>query len=193
MAINKVVIVGSHVLGDPKTWPAYFEKMDALLAWLQEKNIPVKSHAEWSDILYRSGKQLTGNIFPAMDRDLDGDGKPDGYELVNAAPSATPSDASLPEKQMLTANKPGVMFRVQALGGLPDGEAELSCWLSGPLDTTVNVMVHGVGPVSFKLKEGWNQYTAPITVPANVATARVDFNWASKQEGVVSVCGIALK
>jgi len=56
-----------------------------------------------------------------------------------------------------------------------------------------NVTVHGVGAVSFKLKEGWNQYTAPITVPAKVATARADFNWASKQEGIVSVCGITLK
>jgi hypothetical protein len=28
-------------------------------------------------------------------------------------------------------------------------------------------------------------------VPANTATARVDFNWQSKQEGTVSVCGIS--
>jgi hypothetical protein len=51
-------------------------------------------------------------------------------------------------------------------------------------------MVFGVGPASFVLKEGWNHYAAPLTVPVSVATARVDFTWLSKQAGTVSVCGI---
>ena len=191
LARNKVVILSGHVNQNPAAWPAYFEKMDALLAWLKAKNIPVKSHADWADILYRSGKRLTGNIFPSLDRDLDEDGNPDGYELVNAKPGDAPAGAALPEKHTLTADKPGILFRVQALGGLPHGDAELSCWLNGPAGTSVNVMVHGVGQASFVLKEGWNLYTAPLTVPANTATARVDFNWQSKQEGTVSVCGIS--
>jgi hypothetical protein len=191
LAVNKVVIIGSHVVQSPAAWPAYYEKMDALLAWLKAKNIPVKSHADWADILYRSGKRLTGNIFPSLDRDLDEDGNPDGYELVNAKPGDAPAGAALPEKHTLTADKPGTLFRVQALGGLPHGDAELACWLNGPAGTSVNVMVHGVGKASFVLKEGWNRYTAPLTVPANAATARVDFDWQSKQGGTVSVCGIA--
>jgi hypothetical protein len=191
LAVNKVVIIGSHVLQNPAAWPAYFEKMDSLLAWLKAKNIPVKSHADWADILYRSGKRLTGNIFPSLDRDLDEDGNPDGYELVNAKPGEAPAGAALPEKYTLTADKPGIMFRVQALGGLPHGDAELSCWLNGPAGTSVNVMVHGVGKASFVLKEGWNLYTAPLTVPANAATARFDFDWKSQQEGTTSVCGIS--
>lgn len=191
LAVNKAGIIGSHVVQNPAAWPAYYEKMDALLAWLQAKNIPVKSHAAWADILYRSGKRLTGNIFPSLERDLDEDGNPDGYELVNAKPGETPAGTALPEKHTLTASKPGTMFRVQALGGLPHGDAELSCWLDGPAGSSVNVMVHGVGKASFVLKEGWNRYTAPLTVPANAATARVDFDWQSKQEGTVSVCGIA--
>ena len=146
---------------------------------------------EHPDLLYRSGKRLTGNIFPSLDRDLDEDGNPDGYELVNAKPGDAPAGAALPEKHVLTADKPGILFRVQALGGLPHGDAELSCWLNGPAGTSVNVMVHGVGKVSFVLKEGWNLYKALLTVPPNVATARVDFDWQSKQEGTVSVCGIA--
>lgn len=191
LAVNKVVIIGSHVLQNPAAWPAYFEKMDALLAWLKAKNIPVKSHADWADILYRSGKRLTGNIFPSLDRDLDEDGNPDGYELVNAKPGEAPAGAALPEKHTLTASKPGTMFRVQALGGLPHGDAELSCWLNGPAGSSVNVVIHGVGKASFVLKEGWSRYTTPLTVPATAATVRVDFDWKSQQEGTVSVCGIA--
>lgn len=190
LARNKVVIIGSHVVQNPTNWPVYFEKLDGLLAWLNDRHIPVKSHAEWGKILYRSGSLLTDNIFPPMDRDLDGDGNPDGYELVNARPEASPPDAGLPDKRMLTSLKPGCMFRIQGLGGLPHGKAEIACWLSGPAGTTIDVMLHGVGPVSFVLKDGWNRYTAPITVPEKVATARVDFSWASKQEGTVSVCGI---
>lgn len=191
LAVNKVVIIGSHVVQESAAWPAYFEKMDALLAWLKAKNIPVKSHAEWADILYRSGKRLTGNCFPSLDRDLDEDGNPDGYELVNAKPGAAPTGAELPEKHILTAEQPGTLFRVQALGGLPHGDAELSCWISGPVGTTVNVMVFGVGKASFVLKEGWNRYAAPLTVPVGLATARVDFTWSSKNGGTVSICGTA--
>jgi len=192
LAVNTIVIIGSHVVQKPEAWTAYFEKIDALLAWLKAKTIPVKTHADWADVLYRSGTRLTGNVFPSLDRDLDEDGFPDGYELVNATPGAASAAAALPEKNVLTATKPGTLFRVKALGGLPHGNATLACWINGPVGTNVNVMVFGVGPASFVLKEGWNRYTAPLTVPDDVATARVDFTWQSKQEGTVSVCGIAL-
>ena len=48
-----------------------------------------------------------------------------------------------------------------------------------------------LGHHSSVLKEGWSRYTTPLTVPATAATVRVDFDWKSKQEGTVSVCGIA--
>ena len=100
LAHNKVVILSGHVIQNPAAWPAYFAKMDALLAWLQAKNIPVKSHADWADLLYRSGKRLTGNIFPSLDRDLDEDGNPDGYELVNAKPGDAPAGAALGNRRL---------------------------------------------------------------------------------------------
>ncbi|MEI8352015.1 MAG: hypothetical protein WCG36_06865 [bacterium] len=189
LALNKVVIVGSHVCGSP----AYFEKMDGLLAWLKAKNIPVKSHAEWADILYRSGKRLTGNIFPSLDRDLDEDGKPDGYELANAAPEASPAEAKLPEKHMLTTHKPGVMFRIQGLGSLPHGQTEISFWCSGPAGTDICGQLCGINGAVWRipLKEGWNRYTVPLVVPDACATIRVDFSWAAKVEGTVSICGIS--
>jgi hypothetical protein len=192
LASNKVVIIGSHVLNNPVTWPAYFEKMDALLVWLKVNQIPVRSHAAWAETLYRSGTRLIGNCFPPLDRDLDGDGKPDGYELVNATPVAVPVDVQLPEGRMMTANKPGTLCRVQGLGGLPHGPAELACWINGPAGTTVQVMVHGVGALTFPLKDGWQRYTAPIVVPDAVATARVDLSWSAKQGGVIAVCGLGL-
>jgi hypothetical protein len=124
-----------------------------------------------------------------------------GHDLMDHTPShnnklgkpaACPAGAGLPDQRILTSATPDeAIFRIQGLGGLPHGKAEISCWISGPAGSTVAVTVHGTGNVSFVLKEGWNRYQAPIAIPAAQATARVDFVWRSKQAGSVSVCGVA--
>ncbi len=95
-----------------------------------------QSHADWADVLYRSDSKLTGNIFPSLNPDLDGDGKPDGYDPRVSKLGTAPSDAGLPEKHMLTVEKPGMILRMPGLGGLPHGAAESGCWICGPAVTT---------------------------------------------------------
>ncbi len=192
LAVNKVVIVGSHQLSKEDVWPAYFEKMDALLAWLKEKKIPIKSHAEWANVLYRSDSKLTGNIFPSLDRDLDGDGKPDGYDLGVSKFGPAPLDAGLPETHMLTVESAGVILRMPGLGGLPHGAAEIGCWISGPAGAQVTIRVDKVGTFPFTLKDGWNHYMVSLAVPADMATTRIDFSRTGGTEGPVSLCGISL-
>lgn len=210
LALNKVVMIGCHTLMDPDYWESrmekaqvdkfrpiwdnYFVKMDGLLAWIKAKEIPVKSHAEWAGVLYGENRTvLKGNCFPGLDRDLDEDGMPDGYLLVNGHPEAEPVGAGVPEAHVLTSENPGQIFRIHGLGGLPHGKAQVACWAKGPAGSTVSVVVHGVGTTSFVLKDGWQQYVGEVTIPAETAVVRVDCVWQGKVPGVVSVGGFLLK
>lgn len=66
-------------------WDAYIKGYDELLQWLKTNNIPVKTQEEWAEILYSDKPDPNTNVLPPFTVDLDADGKPDGYELLNGA------------------------------------------------------------------------------------------------------------
>ncbi len=96
VGINKALLGGGH--GNPSSdvhggesseevWQNYLIKMDSLLSWCQQKNIPVKTYKEWADILYNNVYNNLSlpdpyqNVFPKMNQDFDGNNYPDGYDL----------------------------------------------------------------------------------------------------------------
>lgn len=96
VAINKALLGGGHGNPSPavhggesseEVWQNYLIKMDSLLAWCQQKNIPVKTYKEWADILYNNVYNNSTlpdpyqNIFPKISQDFDSNNYPDGYDI----------------------------------------------------------------------------------------------------------------
>ncbi len=87
IAKNKVKIFISHmwVHRVKGGWDAYIKGYDELLQWLKANNIPVRTQEEWAELLYTGKTDSNANVLPPFTRDLDGDGKPDGYTLQRGA------------------------------------------------------------------------------------------------------------
>lgn len=87
IAKNKVKIFISHmwVHRVKGGWNAFIKGYDELLQWLKVNKIPVRPQEEWAELLYTGKTGSNTNILPPLTRDLDGDGKPDGYRLLRGA------------------------------------------------------------------------------------------------------------
>ncbi len=86
IAKHYVLIGHSQFFDLPGTLEQHFNKIDSLLAWATEKNIPIKTYSEWAEILYDHQPDPYVNVFPPLNVDLDGyisvldvNGIPDGY------------------------------------------------------------------------------------------------------------------
>ena len=61
-------------------WESYLNRMDSLLAWCQEYEIPIGTYSEWKSWLYDSIPLKITDIFPALNTDLNENNYPDGYD-----------------------------------------------------------------------------------------------------------------
>jgi hypothetical protein len=128
----------SHLKG-PETlggWPGTLQRTDDLLAWCKETGIPVRTMAEWADILYTQKTDPTVNVFPDIATDRDGNGRPDGI-LLGAGVTVEKSEAGC----WLKATRDGVVCKVVELGGLGKGGNTVSVELADAVQATVTVEV----------------------------------------------------
>lgn len=196
LAQNKVVIIGSHTLKTPAEWEPYFQKLGAFAQWLRETGIPVKSQAEWADALYRPVKPLEGNVFPSLERDLDGNGQPDGFESGpgvqwETLPDDAPAEAG---RRGAVIPKAGQRLRVRALGGLPKGKARWSLWCHGQKGMKLDLRALKIGTSSFVLeKDGWQEVVFGLNIPADAVVARFDVDRSDSNPGPLWVGAITLQ
>ncbi len=113
-------------------WQEYLERHKNLLQWCKEKNVPVHTQREWTEILYRSKTDPAFNIMPPLTVDRDEDGIPDGYELA--------STTSL-QHNALVATGDGVAFKFQKLTGMEIGQNHFSYTCEGAPGTEVTVKI----------------------------------------------------
>jgi hypothetical protein len=138
VARHHVMFGHSHLKG-PETlggWPGTLQRTDDLLAWCKETSIPVRTMAEWADILYTQKTDPTVNVFPDIATDRDGNGRPDGI-LLGAGVTVEKSEAGC----RLRATRDGVVCKVLELGGLEKGRNTLSVELADAVQATVTVDV----------------------------------------------------
>ena len=101
----------------------FLRRHDELLAWLNAAGIPVRTYSEWAELL-TSPTRRAENIMPSFGTDLDGNGRPDGFEPLPAGVSVRDG--------ILSAENAGTAFRLQDLGGIEKGRNILAGGLSGP-------------------------------------------------------------
>ena len=110
-------------------WEAFIKGYDDLLQWLKKHNIPVKTQEEWAETLYSKKPQPNTNILPPLNRDIDEDGKPDGYELVKG----TTADL----KTGIATIPAGGKLHISDVGGVEKGTNNFSISVKGEPGTIV--------------------------------------------------------
>ncbi len=188
VGINKAILGGGHgnptvgPSGDsnaPIRWQMYLTKMDALLAWCQQKNIPVKTYKQWADILYNNVYNNSTlpdpyqNIFPKMNQDFDANNYPDGYDLNGAnyqynrkvvwiktdGPPGTNGVSAMAQDGLLFTSADDTKF-----GSVEKGLNQFEIWTRGNSES-------GGIRVSFTyfvIDGGWSPIEGPIFIfPAN--------------------------
>lgn len=110
-------------------WEAFIKGYDDLLQWLKKHNIPVKTQEEWAETLYSKKPQPNTNILPPLNRDIDEDGKPDGYELVKG----TTTDL----KTGIATIPAGGKLHISDVGGVEKGTNNFSISVKGEPGTIV--------------------------------------------------------
>lgn len=173
VARNQTVVFISHmwmhrVKGG---WEAYIKGYDDLLLWLKKNNIPVRTQEEWAEIIYSKKPQSNTNILPLLNRDIDEDGNPDGYELIKG------TSADL--KTGIVTIPSGGKLRISDLGGVEKGNNLFSISVKGEPGTIVFLdffftMREGCDyqeRKQFRLDEsGWKTLSGTVNVKPQVHT-----------------------
>ncbi len=192
VALHHVAIGHSHM--HPKDgWDKYLQRLDQLLAWCVAEKIPVRTQAEWADLLYSTAAKSKDNdydVFPSLKIDRDGNGRPDGYQLKRASWDR--------QKQTITGLRRGEMFAVKNLAGLYKGKNRLTFSVDTDTGCQVKVTVSFPGTnnrsqektFSFQ-KGGDGKCTWDFDIPANASLA--DFSWQLMNDGKCKISKISLR
>lgn len=196
------LIGGSHFRDIPISWNSYLSRLDSILLWCQKKNIPVKTYREWAKLLYDTPQNPYTNIFPSLEKDLDENNIPDGYELVNGKLDKT--DGPEKNKFSLVSQKKGIVCQINNLAGIEKGENEFFIWTKGTPGNFITVTIQS--PIStdalsykFPVQPAWTRYglkqsltSANLTIPSNSPFVKVVIECSDFKNGSVKVGDIML-
>ncbi len=140
----------THFFALPDGEEAYLAKVDSLLAWLTENNIPIRTYSEWADILYNKENDPYINMFPSLDVDLDKNiseldinGVPDGYvHRYWAGQGQWVVDTVVAGKNQYCYTISGAsrICRVDFLAGLEKGKNDFKIKTKGELGDSIEVI-----------------------------------------------------
>jgi hypothetical protein len=184
-------------------WEGFLDRVENLIEWCQEKNIPIKTYSEWSDILYNSQTDPYENIFPQLNIDNDENLIPDGYKLFE---STIDKNDGYPMKEYysLLIDKVGTIAQINHLGGLEKGQLDFNFWAKGNIGNLIEV-TFTVGnnqyiytfPTEnnewrkFNLSESTNGNTTLI-IPDNISLININLECVNYNSGNVKISNMSL-
>lgn len=172
IAKHRVIILISHmsIRRVKGGWKTYLSVYEELLKWLKTNDIPVATQEQWAEVLYSRKAGPEGNIMPSLKTDLNGDGKPDGYELRKGT--------SVDLKTGTATISPGGMLSLSDLAGVVKGENTFSLTARGDAGILlgVEIIFHLRNNLTSKVQkqfrlqsDKWETFTLPIFVPTETA------------------------
>ena len=170
-AKHRVMIMLSHmaVYRIPGGFRNFLKRHDELLKWIHEKKIPVRTVSGWSRVLYGERERAPQvNIMPSLTRDLDENGRPDGYVLNNGTTAKN--------GVLLFPGRDGRVFTVSGLAGLEKEENRFRFSCKAVPGTKLvfqfRTSHHGQGRHSLEqslefpvTKNGWQTYSGIVRIP----------------------------
>ncbi|MCK9204110.1 MAG: T9SS type A sorting domain-containing protein [Bacteroidales bacterium] len=133
----------SYFSEDPVEWNTYLLRLDSLLKWCYNKNIPVLTYKQWSSILYDSIPDRLVNIFPKLNTDLDDNGFPDGFDQNSTINGSYSTKDGVSESGNCCFQLQGVgnICQVSMLGGIEKGKNKFSIWVKRTTIESGNIEV----------------------------------------------------
>jgi len=187
VAKHRVQILLSHMKADriPGGWEAWLDRYGQLLAWLQAKKVPVRTVAEWSEILYSQKPDPWFNIMPALTTDLDSDSVPDGYRLEGKAAADVKAGTLRLDR--------GGSASIDGLAGIEKGMNRFSILCKGKAGTRVVVdfspIRHRVTHPSTTIRKVFRltadaetAYPAEVEIPKDTVVMNVRFSSSGPAE-----------
>lgn len=200
VALHHVLIGHSHFWEHamPDGWDGYLRRVDGILAWCNQNQIPVKTYSEWAEILYHTKQDPAVNIFPGLDVDLDDDGVPDGYHVPAARLDRTDGVRSS-NGVSLALSESGLICRVEKLAGLEKGAGEFTTWSKGGPGSSIEVTLYyletGLNEsLTFPASTpDWSEHRGSVTVPRSASQVDVAIECINPGGQTVKVTGISLR
>jgi hypothetical protein len=196
----------SHFFGTSQNsragdWQAHLDKTDSLLAWCKRKKIPVKTYRDLTRILYDTPQDPYTNVFPDLNTDLDEDGKPDGYSMINGeAGGSLDRTDGVPESGGVSyaIGTIGTICHVRDLGGLEKGLNAFSFSTKGTggsvevtftLHSSTDIVRRYVFPVT---TTKWKRNDTTLIIPNDVSTCDVLIKALQVGPAPIRISGMSL-
>jgi hypothetical protein len=179
----------------PDGWEGYLRRVDGLLSWCRETGIPARTQAEWARILYDTRQDPGVDVFPGLGVDRDGDGVPDGYEILQARLDR--GDGAPGVGVSLAVEKAGPVCRVARLGGLEKGVNAFTIWTRGRGEVAVTFTFPEVGKAGTLAFRGegpaWTSHRGTVSVPHEASLADIAIDCTGCGGGDFKVSGMGLR
>jgi len=171
----------SHMHNVAGGWSVFLNKVDSLLLWCKEHQIPVRTYNEWGSILFDSVPNPMVNILPPLHKDLNGNALPDGYNSVQGF-LTNDGVAAAHTSSVGSANNNANIASIQNLGGVEKGENLVSVYTKGQVGDSIRMLVsfpeYSRPSVMLMFAANTPDYTKQertIVIPADVS--RINVSW----------------
>lgn len=203
IAKNFMLISHTHFTDAVGGWQLYLAKVDSLLEWSTENNIPIISYKDMADSLYNTTPNPYENIFPVLNSDIDSNLIPDGYDpkdgvwLTNDGPPQTDSTS-------YAMSGDGEICFINNMGGIERGYNDFEIWTKGAPGNSVEVnLFWGTNDFYFKFPANtseWKKYslsqstngTTTMFIPDSVTTFSVFIRSVDYTSGTTKIGGMWL-
>ncbi|NWF90935.1 MAG: T9SS type A sorting domain-containing protein [Ignavibacteriaceae bacterium] len=205
IAKHQVVFNESHFQSQLGGWSGFLDRTEKLIQWCVEKDIPIRTYTEWSNILYRQIPDPNENIIPPLNIDLDENGFPDGYKRSNVEGTLIKTDGyPTSSDYCFSINHLGLISSITNLGGIEKGENAFEIWTKGASGNFIEVTFK-VNNQNFVYKfpaesSNWTKYTlqesingnTSLFIPENVSQIDVSIVCSNYSSGDVRISGMRL-
>ncbi len=122
-------------------WEGYLSRIDSLLAWCRDNEIPVRTVNEWASIMFDSIPNPFANAIPELYRDLNKNGIPDGM----VAPFGTfenTDGVTRSKNRCISRSSSGNYFAVTIMGGVEKGWNRISAYTKGMAGDSIRITIN---------------------------------------------------
>ncbi|MCB9207574.1 MAG: hypothetical protein H6611_09765 [Ignavibacteriales bacterium] len=207
IAKHKILVGHSHFYDLLGGWDGYYDRVDQLLQWCQENEIPVLTHSQMSDALYSNVSDPYCNIIPPLNCDRDDDGIPDGYEAKSSETDwELDKNLLVPECNDFSFSidhKGGICF-IEGLGGIEKNQNEFFIWAKGQTGNSIEVIFRWVGgeqTFMFSTENNeWQKYylsqsingNTKLFIPESISLIDFEVKCSKYSSGQINIGGMSL-
>lgn len=122
-------------------WEGYLSRIDSLLAWCRDNEIPVRTIDEWASIMFDSIPNPYANVIPELYRDLNNNGTPDGM-VAPFGSFETTDGVSRSKNRSISRTGSGSYFSVNIMGGVEKGWNRISAYTKGMAGDSIRITIN---------------------------------------------------